>query len=160
MFRCFRIRTWLRLEERPLREYLSPRTENKQDHPRPHPSPPLSLPPTPGTVPLLGAAGHNTGGLGTRGPEILRPISSRHARLLAFLPGNTRKRSAPQLPSLCLLPHPGASHVVSSTPVCDLWLRTVFQGKASPDLLAYYYSHTINILCLQLKSAYLVVLYE
>lgn len=128
-----------------------PGTENTHDHPRPHPfSIPFPIPDSRPLCPCLGPAGDNHGQ-----PQHLRaskssePITSRHARLpSAFLPRKPRKRSAPpssRPPS----PAPPRSFSAWSPPgMRSVSTHAVSQGKASPDLLAYHYSHIINMLCL------------
>lgn len=148
----------------PSRGHLSPRDREQAGPPQTPPLlHPLCLPPTPEhCAPAWGQQATTTGGLGTRGPR--NPpnpsVLGMHAHL--GIPSRKHQETLSPPAPLPLPAAPPRSFSTWSPPpgVRSVRTRTVFQGKASPDLLAYYYSHTINILCLQLKSAYLVVLYE
>ena len=146
------------------RGHLSPRD---REQPRPPQTPPLlhplSHPLTPEhCAPAWGQQATTTGSLSTRSPR--NPpnpsVLDMHASPRHFFPGNPGNAQPPS--SLPLSPAPPRSFSAWSPPlsVQSVRTRTVFQGKASPHVLAYYYSHIINILCLQLKYVYIVVLYE
>lgn len=112
-----------RLEERPLQGApKSQGTENKQDHPRPHPfSTPFPLPPTPEhCAPAWGQQATTAG----RPRHPGGPKSSTHQFLTCTPPLGIPSRKhqetlSPPAPSLCLLPHPGASRGLLH-PVCSL----------------------------------------